>query len=102
MQNSRPGDRDETMTNRLRNGLDPAAWRVCACDDLTDQQQSQILVLLERAAAAGVPPAGNSLVPSIPSIAGQPKVFLENQLVLIREGLRDVPAMKAVMGGAGR
>ena len=44
-------------------------------------------------------PAGNSLVPSIPSIAGQPKVFLENQLVLIREGLRDVPAMKAVMGG---
>ena len=59
-----------------------------------------------QAQPAGVPgctachgPAGNSLVPSIPSIAGQPKVFLENQLVLIREGLRDVPAMKAVMGG---
>ena len=34
----------------------------------------------------------------MPSIAGQPKVFIENQLVLIREGLRDVPAMKAVMG----
>ena len=57
-----------------------------------------------QAQPAGVPgctachgPAGNSLVPSIPSIAGQPKVFLENQLVLIREGLRDVPSMKAVM-----
>lgn len=43
-------------------------------------------------------PNGNSVVPAIPSIAGQPRVFLENQLVLIREGLRDVPAMKAVMG----
>ncbi len=42
---------------------------------------------------------GNSPTPTIPSIAGQPRVFLENQLVLIREGLRDVPAMKAVMGG---
>ena len=43
-------------------------------------------------------PSGNSPTPTIPSIAGQPRVFLENQLVLIREGLRDVPAMKAVMG----
>lgn len=31
-------------------------------------------------------------------IAAQPRSFLENQLVLIREGLRDVPVMKAVMG----
>jgi len=44
-------------------------------------------------------PGGNSPAPAIPSIAGQPRVFIENQLVLIREGLRDVPAMKAVMGG---
>jgi cytochrome c553 len=43
-------------------------------------------------------PGGNSVVPSIPSIAGQPRTFVENQLVLIREGLRDVPSMKAVMG----
>lgn len=35
----------------------------------------------------------------MPSIAAQPRTFLENQLVLIREGLRDVPTMKAVMGG---
>ena len=38
-------------------------------------------------------------MPAIPSIAGQPRLFIENQLVLIREGLRDVPAMKALMGG---
>lgn len=44
-------------------------------------------------------PGGNSPSPAVPSIAGQPKVFIENQLVLIREGLRDVPAMQAVMGG---
>lgn len=43
-------------------------------------------------------PGGNSQTPSIPSIAGQPRVFVENQLVIIREGLREVPAMKAVMG----
>lgn len=44
-------------------------------------------------------PGGNSSTPLIPSIAAQPKIFIENQLVLIREGLRDVPAMKGVMGG---
>ena len=43
-------------------------------------------------------PGGQSAVPEMPSIAGQPKLFIENQLVLIREGLRDVPSMKAVMG----
>ena len=43
-------------------------------------------------------PGGNSQVATMPSIAAQPRTFLENQLVLIREGLRDVPAMKAVMG----
>jgi cytochrome c553 len=37
---------------------------------------------------------GNSLSPAIPSIAGQPRIFIENQLVVIREGLRDVPVMK--------
>lgn len=36
---------------------------------------------------------GNSLTPRIPSIAGQPRLFIENQLVLIREGLRPSPEM---------
>lgn len=44
-------------------------------------------------------PQGNSQVPTIPSLAGQPKVFIENQLVLIREGLREVPQMKGLLDG---
>jgi cytochrome c553 len=38
-------------------------------------------------------PDGNSLTPGVPSIAGQPSLFIENQLVLIREGLRPSPQM---------
>ena len=37
---------------------------------------------------------GNSPTPTVPSLAAQPKVFVENQLVLVREGLRDIPVMK--------
>jgi len=42
---------------------------------------------------------GNSQLPNIPSLAGQPKVFLENQLVIIREGLREIPQMKGLLDG---
>ena len=42
-------------------------------------------------------PNGNSVLKDIPSIAGQPKVFIENQLVMIREGMRDIPQMKGVL-----
>ena len=51
------------------------------------------------ACAACHGPAGQSQLAQIPSLAGQPKLFIENQLVLIREGLRDVPAMKETMAG---
>lgn len=44
-------------------------------------------------------PGGNALVPSFPSLAGQPKVFLENHLVLIREGMRQIPAMQGQLDG---
>lgn len=42
---------------------------------------------------------GKSDIQGIPSLAGQPKLFIENQLVLIREGVRDVPAMKGMLDG---
>lgn len=42
---------------------------------------------------------GNSQLPRMPSLAGQPKLFIENQLVLIREGLREIPEMKGVLAG---
>lgn len=44
-------------------------------------------------------PQGNSVIPTTPSLAGQPKLFLENQLVLIREGLRAIPEMKGLLDG---
>lgn len=44
-------------------------------------------------------PKGNSQMADIPSLAGQPRLFIENQLVLIREGIRDIPAMKALLDG---
>ena len=44
-------------------------------------------------------PKGNSSIADIPSIAAQPRLFIENQLVLIREGIRDIPAMKALLDG---
>jgi cytochrome c553 len=40
---------------------------------------------------------GNSTMAGVPSLAGQPKVFIENQLVMIREGMREVPQMKGIL-----
>lgn len=44
-------------------------------------------------------PEGRSQDPAVPSLAGQPRLFIENQLVMIREGLRVVPAMQGVLAG---
>lgn len=44
-------------------------------------------------------PGGNSVTPGTPSIAGQPKLFIENQLVMIREELRPSPQMLPVVKG---
>lgn len=37
--------------------------------------------------------SGNSELPEVPSLAGQPELFLVNQLILFREGLRRSEAM---------
>ncbi|HSD62017.1 MAG TPA: c-type cytochrome [Burkholderiales bacterium] len=44
-------------------------------------------------------PDGNSRTTGVPSIAGQPKVFLENYLVLTREGLRGSEVMQKLLHG---
>ena len=44
-------------------------------------------------------PDGNSTNPQVPSIAGQPKLFIENQLILFREELRRSDQMAAVVKG---
>jgi cytochrome c553 len=43
---------------------------------------------------------GVSRTPGIPSIAGQPRIFLENLLVLVREGVRGTETMQRIMSGA--
>ena len=42
---------------------------------------------------------GNSQNPQVPSIAGQPRLFLENQLILFREELRKSEQMAPVVKG---
>lgn len=42
---------------------------------------------------------GNSQQPGVPSIAGQPRIFIENQLVLMREELRPAPQMLPIVKG---
>ncbi len=44
-------------------------------------------------------PGGNSTTPGIPSIAAQPRLFIENQLVLMREELRPAPQMAPLVKG---
>jgi cytochrome c553 len=44
-------------------------------------------------------PDGNSTNPQVPSIAGQPRLFLETQLVLFREELRKSEQMLPVVKG---
>jgi cytochrome c553 len=44
-------------------------------------------------------PDGNSVNPQVPSIAGQPKLFIENQLILFREELRKSDQMLPVVKG---
>jgi cytochrome c553 len=42
---------------------------------------------------------GNSPTPAVPSIAGQPKTFLETQLILFREGVRPSEQMAPLVKG---
>ena len=44
-------------------------------------------------------PGGNSTTVGVPSIAGQPKLFIESQLVLYREGMRESDPMFAALKG---
>ena len=44
-------------------------------------------------------PDGNSVNPQVPSIAGQPRLFVENQLILFREELRKSEQMLPVVKG---
>lgn len=66
----------------------------CLASDVVGQQAKHLLGCVACHGAQGISP-----IPSIPSLAAQPKIFLENQMVLIREGLRDIPQMKGLLDG---
>lgn len=40
---------------------------------------------------------GHAAVANTPNLAAQPRTFLENQLIMMREGLRPVPAMQGML-----
>jgi cytochrome c553 len=60
---------------------------------------SFFLALLLMQAACGLCHGddGNSKLKNMPSLAGQPEFFILNQLVLMREGVRSIDAMKPVV-----
>ena len=74
---------------------------------------SAVLALLPRPALGQTRPApelvgtcgachgedGNSPLENTPSLAGQPEFFLLNQLVLMRDGVRTIPVMAALVRG---
>jgi cytochrome c553 len=66
---------------------------------ITPPSLAQVLPQRQALCAACHGADGNSQIKGIPSLAGQPKLFLENSLILMREGMRDVPAMKGMLDG---
>ena len=80
------------MSSVLRKGR----WAFLATALFFSASHSQDRVA---ACAACHGPGGNSVTAGIPSIAGQPRLFVENQLVLFREGIRKSPVMTPLMAG---
>jgi cytochrome c553 len=69
------------------------------CSTATSLSFAQDISAMVQVCGACHGPDGNSKIAGTPSLAGQPKTFLENQLVMIREGMRDIPAMKGQLDG---
>ncbi len=82
----------------LRRVLLAAAGLLAAAPTLNAAAQTTPAARLA-ACAACHGQDGRSQMALTPSLGGQPRLFIENQLVLIREGLREVPAMQALMAG---
>lgn len=73
----------------------PLALGLAAALHLTDVAAAQTMPLGERIEQCGGCHGedGNSKLEKIPSLAGQPEFFVMNQLVLMREGVRQIEAM---------
>lgn len=77
------------------------ALAAVACAALWSALPGHAQTVAQRAAACAACHGadGNATMPNMPSLAAQPPVFLETQLVMIREGLREVPEMKGMLDG---
>lgn len=60
---------------------------------------AQVLPAKAQVCAACHGADGNSVTPGSPSLAAQPRLFLENTLVMVREGLRDIAVMRGMLKG---
>ena len=87
------------MNHRLSPGRGPRrGWLLAAtlfCFPALASAQTTAARIASCEACHG--PGGNSATALVPSIAQQPQLFLENQLVFFREGLRNSPVMEAVL-----
>lgn len=81
--------------NWLKRQWRPLALGLAAALHLTGVAAAQTLPLAERIEQCGGCHGedGNSRLEKIPSLAGQPEFFVMNQLVLMREGVRQIEAM---------
>jgi cytochrome c553 len=78
--------------------LDKGRWALLAALFISGAVQAQAPASTT-ACAACHGPDGNSTLAGTPSIAGQPRVFLENYLVMTREGLRGNDVMRGLLKG---
>lgn len=77
-------------------------WALLAALFFVSAAQAQAgdrLAALMRSCAGCHGADGKSTVPGTPSIAAQPKIFVENYLVMSREGVRGPAAMQALLKG---
>ena len=78
-----------------------AAALFCAAAAAQPQPQPAPLQAKLAACAACHGADGHAAMPRVPHLAGQPRLFLENRLVMMREGLSVVPAMAGLLDGLG-
>ena len=84
--------------NRLNAFWKMALWSIFF-SMLTPWSQAQTISAKLQVCAACHGADGNAQLPGAPSLAGQPKIFIENQLVMIREGMRSIPMMQGMLDG---
>lgn len=70
-----------------------------ACNAALAQTRGDPVRGAEKAAACAAchGPEGRTPLPGMPALAGQQRDFLETQLVLLREGLRNIPGMENML-----